>query len=73
MAHATDVIPKVPDLMGRLSALPPWALERAVEIVDPDCPPPGILYPLPAPQKLFLRLTIGEALVEASKRGEVTP
>lgn len=62
MPHATDVIPD--NLLELLGDLPPWAVEQASEIVNPDCPPPGVLYVLPAPRKVFLTYTIAKALVD---------
>ena len=63
---ATDVIPR--DLAARMGRLPRWALEKAIEIVWPVCPPPGVLYVLPAGRKLYLTLNIAEALVEERAR-----
>lgn len=68
MEKATDVIPSFSEVTIRLAALPTWAHEKAMEIVYPDCPPPGVLYIMPALRKVFLVLSIGEALVAASNR-----
>lgn len=66
---ATDVIPAMAEMGERMKRLPMWAHEKAAEILYPDCPPPGVLYIMSAPRKVFLGLTIAEALVEASERG----
>jgi hypothetical protein len=64
----TDVIPKWSEMNCRANALPEWALAKAAELLYPNCPPPGVLYVLPAPRKFYLTVIIAEALVEASKR-----
>jgi hypothetical protein len=60
----TDVIPS--DMMEQLGKLPWWAFEESARIVNPDCPPPGVLYPLAAPRKLHLQLEIAHALMRAA-------
>lgn len=60
---ATDVIPE--NILALLGELPEWALQRASEILYPECPPPGVLYQLPAGRKVFLQYNIAKALVEA--------
>ena len=64
----TDIIPE--DLLEQLAVLPPWARNKAIELVDPECPPPGVFYVLPAPRKLYLRLTIAKALVDCANKDE---
>jgi hypothetical protein len=67
MAKATDIIPDHEEFSRRISALPEWARQRASQLAYPDCPPPGVLYVLPSGVKVYLVLTIAEALVEATK------
>ena len=67
MSHKpTDIIPHPAEVLGRMLALPSWAMKKAEAIVNPPCPGLGVLYPIPTARKQYLVLTVAEGLVLAS-------